>query len=118
MNARQIATGTLLAASLSVGGTSIAAAAPGRPAIDRTAAPCARMEHRIDRLEHQITILQDRRARAQEGLDMAVDDGARHRIARLRAVLRQVDRAEARLQRRLFDALDAFADHCTAPDAS
>jgi len=118
VNARRIATGTLLAASLTVGGGSIATASPGRPAMDRFEVPCDAIEHRIDQLEHQLTILEAHRARVQERLDEAVADGDAHRVARLEAKLRQVARAEERLQARLDTALDHLATHCEPPDAS
>jgi chaperonin cofactor prefoldin len=118
VNARQVATGTLLAASLTIGGASIADASPSRPAMDRGEVQCERIEHRIDQLEHHQAMLAARRERVQAHLDDAVADDNAHRVARLEAQLRQVDRAAARIQARIDEARGALADLCAPRDES
>jgi len=112
VNARQIATGTLLAASLTIGGTTMANAAPSRPAMDRFEVPCEQIEHRIGQLEHHQAMLEARRVRVQARLDTTIADGDARRVARLEAMLRQVGRAAERIQARLDRATDAHADLC------
>lgn len=118
MSARRIATGTLLVASITIGGGSIAAAEPdgSRPAMDRLEVPCDDLAQRIDQLEHQLALLDAHRGRVQERLDAAVADGDAHRVARLQAKLRQVDRAAGRLQTRLDSVLDRWVEHCGPPE--
>lgn len=118
MNARQVATGTLLAASLTIGGASISDASPSRPAMDRGEVRCERVEHRIDQLEHHLAMLAARRDRVQARLDDAVADDNAHRVARLEAQLRQVDRAAQRIQVRIDEAQGVLADLCAPPDES
>lgn len=118
MNARQVATGTLLAASLTIGGASIADASPSRPAMDRGEVPCERIEHRIDQLEHHQAMLAARRDRLQAHLVDAVAAGNAHRVARLEGQLRQVDRAAERIQARIDEAQGDLADLCAPPDES
>jgi len=118
VKARHIATGTLLAASLTIGAGAAATAAPSRPAMDRFEVPCTRIEHRIDHLEHHEAMLEARRGRLDARLADARANGEIRRIRVLEAQLRQVDRAADRIQARLDVARARYADFCEPEQTS
>jgi hypothetical protein len=114
VNTRQIATGTILAASLLFGGgAAVADASPSsRPAIDRGTVNCESLENRIEGLSNAIDAMDARRARLEARLADAQADGATRRIRVLEAQIAQVDRVTARLQAMVDRAADRHAALC------
>jgi hypothetical protein len=111
---RQAAAGTVLTASLLLGGAGLADARPdSRPAMDRGTFPCERLEHRIAALDHQLDRLAGRKARLESALADAQADGDHRRVRRLRIQIAQVDRASARLGIAFDRASLRYDDHCT-----
>lgn len=115
MNARQVATGTLLAASLTIGGGAVANARPG-PATDRFEVPCERIAHRLDLLQHHQEVLAARRARVEARLADARAAGHVRLIRALELQLRQVDRAALRLAARIDEVEQRWFTNCAPPD--
>lgn len=113
MNTRQVATGTVLTASLLLGGAGLADARPNTGAMDRgTVPPCERLEHRMDGLRHHL----DRLAVRETRLDTAIADAhaaGHHRQARALGVhLAKVHRAQAKLGSILEQVEQVHAAHC------
>ena len=112
MNTRQVATGTVLTASLLLGGANLADASPGsRPAMDRGDV-CEAWEHRLDGLDHALARMEQRRARLSTALADAQADGDARRVRRIETQLAQVDRGVARLTRAADRLQDAYDDRC------
>jgi hypothetical protein len=112
VNTRQVAAGTVLSASLLLGGASLADASPSRPAMDRGVVDCDRLENRLERVQDHLGRLEDRQARLEQRLAVAQADGDHRRERRLRIQLNQVARAEAKLTAVAAGLEERYADRC------
>lgn len=112
MNARRIATGALLVASLTLGGGTVATA-DSRPALDRFEVPCARLEHRLAHLQEHQDALASRRADLEARRDAALADGDLRRAARLDHRLSRLAQAQERITALIDQVSAAVATHCT-----
>jgi hypothetical protein len=112
VNTRQVATGTVLTASLLLGGANLADASPGsRPAMDRGDV-CEVWGHRLDGLDNAVAQMERRRERLSAALADAQADGDARRVHRIETQLAQVDRVVARLTRVADRLNDAYDDRC------
>jgi hypothetical protein len=118
VNTRQVATGTVLTASLLLGGAGLADARPDTGAMDRGPVPsCQRLENRMDGLQRHLDRLAQRAARLETAIADA-DAAGHHRQARvLQAHLAKVHRAEAKLTSMLDDVEARHAAHCETPSS-
>ena len=112
MNTRQVATGTVLTASLLFGGAGLAAAAPGSQGAQDRGNSCEAWEHRLDGLDNAIAQMERRRARLEADLADAQADGDARRVQRIETQLAQVDRVVARLTAAADRLNDAYDDRC------
>ena len=119
MNTRQVATGTVLTASLLFGGAGIATASPGSQAAQDQGEVCEAWEHRLDGLANALAQMQRREDRLSAALADAQADGDARRVQRIETQLAQVDRVVARLTAaadRLNDAYDARCEPFVQPE--
>ena len=106
MKTRQIITGTLLTASLVVGGSGLAAADPGsRPAMDRGTVDCAELSEKLTQLAARHDRLIDRIFALETRRDAAIAAGQTRKAAGLQnvidahvAILARVDARHERAQ--------------------
>jgi hypothetical protein len=119
VNTRQVATGTVLTASLLFGGAGLAAASPGSQAAQDQGDVCEAWEHRLDGLDTALAQMERRRERLSTALADAQADGDARRVRRIETQLAQVDRVVARLTTaadRLNDAYDARCEPFVQPE--
>ena len=112
MKTRQLATGTVLTASLLLGGGGLADAAGSRPAMDRGTVSCDDLLDRVEGLENAIAHMEARRARLEVRLADAREDGDARRVRRIEHQLAQVERVTARLQARVDRAHARYEELC------
>src|SRR5262245_23891566 len=107
MNARQVATGTILAASLTVGGSALAGADGARPAMDRAEVLCPDLDDKLQALDHIQDVLAAKEARLEARRADAQADGDQRRVRRIEHHLAKLARAQGRLEARV-DLLQAL----------
>jgi hypothetical protein len=119
VNTRQVATGTVLSASLLLGGAGLADARPNPGAMDRGMVPsCERLENRMDGLRENLDRLDRREARLTTAIAEAHEAG-HHRQARVLTAHRaKVRRAQARLTSMLEQVEEQHAANCEEPSNS
>ena len=112
VNTRQVATGTLLTASLLLGGAAVADARPNTAAMDRGVVDCDDILDRVEGLGNAIGHMETREARLEAALANAQAAGQARRAARLERQIAQVDRVVARLQAKIDQAQAAYDANC------
>jgi hypothetical protein len=112
VNTRQVATGTILTASLLLGGAAVADARPNNSAMDRGVVPCEDVLDRVEGLSNAVAHMEARKARLEAALADAQADGAVRRVARIERQIAQVDRVIDRLQARIDRAQAFYDEHC------
>jgi hypothetical protein len=112
VNTRQVATGTVLTASLLFGGAGLAAASPGSQDAQDRGNVCEAWEHRLDGLGNAIAQMERRHDRLSAALADAQADGDARRAQRIETQLAQVDRVVARLTAAADRLNDAYEDRC------
>ena len=112
MNTRQVATGTLLTASLLLGGAAVADARPNTSALDRGVVDCEDILDRVEGLSNAVGHMEARRTRLETALADAQADGSARRAARIQHQIAQVDRVVARLQAKIDAAQAAYDANC------
>ena len=118
VNTRQIATGTLLSASLLIGGAGLADAQPSsRPAMDRGVVPCEDLLDRIEGLQNAIGHMEARKDRLEARLADAQADGDTRRAHRLERQIAQVDRVVAHLQAKIDRVQAEYYERCYTPSS-
>jgi len=118
VNTRQIATGTLLSASLLIGGAGLADAQPSsRPAMDRGVVPCEDLLDRVEGLQNAIGHMEARKDRLEGRLADAQADGDTRRAHRLERQIAQVDRVVAHLQAKIDRVQAEYDERCYTPSS-
>ena len=112
MNKRQVATGTVLTASLLFGGAGLATASPGSQGAEDRGNACEAWEHRLDGLDNALAQMQRRHDRLSSALADAQADGDARRVQRIETQMAQVDRVVARLTTAADRLNDAYEDRC------
>ena len=112
MNTRKIATGTILTASLLLGGAGIADARPNTAAMDRGTVNCEDILDKVEGLSNAKSHLEARRARLEANLADAQADGDTRRANRIERQIAQTDRVIAALQAKIDRAYDLYNSFC------
>jgi hypothetical protein len=114
-----MATGTVLTASLLLGGANLADSRPNTAAMDRGHVPsCQGIEHRLDNVGHQLERLEGRLSRLQAQLADAQAHGQARRARVLQAQISRTQRAIAAVGQVRDRLLDQQADFCEEDEHS